>query len=114
MPGVMVNIVADDTDTIAFVVPNNRLFKAKKVEVNNLAGTDARVRCWDTFTDTDAGVHTSALLQVKVFDYIVPANDAIVVEVDKRMMSTIVLQADCAGIAGATPVVVAIDGDWEV
>ncbi|MDP2954992.1 MAG: hypothetical protein Q8N53_01110 [Longimicrobiales bacterium] len=111
---VITTIIADDTDTQAFFVPRDRIFHATQVEINNRAGAGARVRAWDTVTDTDGGVHSSAALPVPLLDVDVPANDTVVITVDIRMMATIVLQADCAGIAAGTPVVVGISGDWEV
>ena len=113
MPGTMTLISADDTDTTALVVPAARIFKIKKIEITNRSNTDIRVRGWDTFTDTDGGVHTSAALPVRVFDYNVASLDAIAVEVEKRVLGTLVLQADGTNIAVGTPVMVCVDGEWE-
>jgi len=114
MPGTLTLITADDTDTTALVVPAARLFKVKRIEITNRSNTDIRVRGWDTFTDTAGTVHSSAVNPVRVFDYNVASLDAIAVEVEKRILGTLVLQADGANIAEATPVVVATDGEWEV
>ncbi len=117
MPGKMTEIVADDTDTEAFVVPNNKLFDINRIEINNRASEDIRVRGWDTFTDTDAVAHSSAASPVPLFDYPLASQDAIVVDCQdkaKRVMGTLVLQAVSgtgSGITGGTPVEVYIGGE---
>jgi len=107
-------ITVTATDTDAFVVPLNRIAKLTRIEIHNRSGTDIRVFGVDEFTDTDAGVHTSGALPVFVFDYPVASQDAIAVDVNKRVMNQLTLQAIGANIAAGTPVVVTVDGEWEV
>lgn len=116
MPGKMTEIVADNTDTEAFAVPFNKLLEITRIQINNRVSEDIRVRGWDTFTDTDGTVHSSAADQIPVFDYPVASQDAIVVDCadeSKRVMGTLVLQAvsgSGAGIAAGTPVEVFVGG----
>lgn len=118
MPGKMTEIVADDTDTTAFVVPRNELFEITRIQVNNRVNEDIRVRGWDTFTDTDAVAHTTAANPVPLFDYPVASQDGIVVDCadeSKRVMGTLVLQAHSgsgAGIGAGTPVEVYVGGKY--
>lgn len=118
MPGKMTEITADDTDTTAFAIPFNKLFEATRIQINNRVNEDIRVRGWDTFTDTDGTVHSSALNPVPVFDYPVASQDAIVVDCAdeaKRVMGTLVLQAHSgsgAGITAGTPVEVYVGGKY--
>lgn len=118
MPGKMTEIVADSTDTEAFAIPSNKLFEVTRIQINNRASEDIRVRGWDTFTDTDAVAHSSSASPVPVFDYPVASQDAIVIDCAdeaKRVMGTLVLQAVSgseSGIAEATPVEVYVGGKF--
>lgn len=118
MPGKMTEITADDTDTTAFAVPFNKLLELTRIQINNRANEDIRVRGWDTFTDTDDTVHSSTVSPVPVFDYPVASLDAIVVDCAdqaKRVMGTLVLQAVSdseAGITAETPVEVFVGGEF--
>lgn len=120
MPGKMIEITDDDApgEETAFLVPFNKVFDINRIQINNQANEDIRVRGWDTFTDTDGGVHTSALLPVPVFDYPVASQDAIVVDCSdeaKRVMGTLVLQAHSgsgSGIGALTPVEVYVGGEY--
>lgn len=117
MPGTMTTIDAKDTDHTAFAVPLDRLLQITRVQINNLANEDIRVRGWDTFTDTDGTVHTTIANEVQLFDYPVASQDGVVVDCgkeSKRVMGTLVLQAYAAGagIQVATPVMVYVGGEY--
>lgn len=118
MPGKMTEITDDSTDFTAFAVPFNKLFNINRIQINNLANEDIRVRGWDTFTDTDGTVHTTAADEVPVFDYPVASQDAIVVDCSdeaKRVMGTLILQAVSGtgtGITAGTPVEVFVGGEF--
>ena len=114
MPGTMTEITVTTTDTDAMVIPRNRLFEMHRVEITNRSNTDIRVRGWEEFTDTDGTVHTTAASQVPLFDYNVASLDAIAVDVKKRVINQLTLQAAGTNIAAGTPVEVRIDGEWEV
>ena len=114
MPGTMTEITATATDTDAMVIPENRIFEMHRIEINNRSNTDIRVRGWEEFTDTDATAHTTAASPVPLFDYNVASLDAIAVDVKKRVMNQLTLQAAGTNIAAGTPVEVCVDGEWEV
>lgn len=118
MPGKMTEITADDTDTTAFAIPMNKLLDITRIQINNRANEDIRVRGWDTFTDTDGTPHTTASSPVPLFDYPVASLDGVVVDCSdeaKRVMGTLVIQAHSgsgAGIGVSTPVEVYIGGQY--
>lgn len=96
MPGKMTTIVDDNLDATAFAVPFNKVLDLTRIQINNRANDDIRVRGWDTFTDTDEVAHTTAAYQVPLFDYPVASLDAIVIDCadeSKRLMGTLKLQA---------------------
>lgn len=118
MPGKMTEIIDDDLDTTAFAVPFNKLLDITRIQINNRANEDIRVRGWDTFTDTDGTAHTTAASQVVLFDYPVASLDAVVIDCadeSKRVMGTLVLQAHSGtggGITAGTPVEVYVGGEY--
>lgn len=114
MPGTQTSIIVTATDTTAGLVPAVRIFRIDSIEICNRSNTDIRVRGWDTFTDTDGTVHSSAASPVPLFDYNVASLDAVQIPTQKRVLGTLVLQAAGTNIAAGTPVVVTIDGEWEV
>lgn len=96
MPGKMTTIVDDNVDAIAFAVPFNKLLDLTRIQINNRANDDIRVRGWDCFTDTDEVEHKTDEYQVPLFDYPVASLDAVVVDCadeSKRLMGTLKLQA---------------------
>lgn len=114
MPGTTTIITTQNTDFDALVVPLNRLYRTKSITIHNRSNTDIRVWSVEEFTDTDGTVHTTGADQVYLFDYPVASQDAITVLVEKRIMNQLTLQAVGANIAVATPVVVSVEGEWEV
>lgn len=117
MPGKMTTIDAKDTDHTAFAVPLNKLLQITRIQINNLANEDIRVRGWDTFTDTDGTAHSTTANEVQLFDYPVASQDGVVVDCgseSKRVMGTLVLRAYAAGtgIGVTTPVMVYVGGEY--
>ena len=106
MPGKMTSITTHNTETTAFPVPFNKLFEITRIEINNLANEDIRVRGWDKFTDTDGVAHDSTASPVPLFDYPVASQDGIVVDCQdkaKKVMGILVLKANCgSGTLSAT------------
>lgn len=118
MPGKMTEIIDDDLDTTAFAIPFNKLLQITRIQINNRANEDIRVRGWDTFTDTDDTAHTTTASPVPLFDYPVASQDGVVVDCgleSKRVMGTLVLQARSGsgtGITASTPVEVYVGGEY--
>lgn len=116
MPGKMTTIVDDNLDAAAFSVPFNKVLDITRIQINNRANDDIRVRGWDTFTDTDDTEHTSVASPVPLFDYPVASLDAIVVDCadeSKRLMGTLVLQAvSDSGTAIDSNVFVYVGGEY--
>jgi len=91
-------------------VPRNKTFKPTLLEINNRSGVAARVRGWDTFTDSQGTAHTSAANPVVLFDHGLAAGESISLDYTnkgKKAIGTVVVQSD------QVPVTAGIWGDFE-
>ena len=61
-------ITVANTSVNVLVVPNDRLFVAKRVNLANHSGLPTRVRMWDGFTDSDGTVHDATQNPVLLLD----------------------------------------------
>lgn len=111
----MINIVAADTDTALLTVPAEKTFKATGLRISNQAAAAARVRIWDTFTDSAAVVHTSAAAEVKLFDAELVAGETVVITDEEGIFDAIgalVAQSSLAG-AESNHVAMGVSGKFE-
>lgn len=100
--GRSVPIVAADTDTNILVTPVAKEFRCTRYLVSNNGGAPTRVRVFDTFTDSDGNVHTTAALTVVHIDRILAAGETAEVLADILSgiftgMGTLIAQATVAG-----------------
>lgn len=115
MPGKMTEIPTHNVDATAFPVPRNKLLELTRIQINNRANEDIRVRGWDTFEDTDGTDHTTTASPVPLFDYPVASQDAVVIDCadeSKRVMGTLVLRATCGSGVLSNPVEVYVGGRY--
>ena len=90
--------------------PRNKVFKPTLLEINNRSGVAARVRGWDTFTDSQGVAHTSAAVPIVLFDHGLAAGESISLDYmnkGKKAIGTIVVQSD------QVPVTCGMWGDFE-
>ena len=66
--GRAVSIVAPDADASIVTTPTGKEFKITRMLLSNNGPGVARVRIWDTFTETDATAHSSSALPVLLED----------------------------------------------
>ncbi len=96
-------------------VPRNKVFKPTLLEINNRSGMLARVRGWDTFTDSQGVVHSSAANPVPLFDHTLAIGESISLDYTqkgKKALGTVVVQSDQAG-AAPNDVPVGLWGEFE-
>jgi hypothetical protein len=61
-------ITAPNTSVSLVAVPDDRVFVAQRVNLANHSGLPARIRMWDSFTDSDGAVHDAIQNPVLLLD----------------------------------------------
>jgi len=88
--GRWIEIATANEDASVFSVPKNKIAEITKVEVRNPTASDARIRIWDKFTDTEGTSQT-----IQKFDHTVVAGDSIIADVEeaKQLLGDVVAQS---------------------
>ena len=111
----MINIVAADVDTNLLTIPAEKVFKATNLRISNQAAAAARVRIWDTFTDSDSVTHSSSAAEVKKIDIELIAGETVVITDENGIFDAIGALVAQSSLVGAEPdhVAIGISGQFE-
>lgn len=112
----MIDIVAADADTNLLQVVTEKTFKATGLRISNQNAAVARVRIWDTFTDSGGAVHSTAALEVKKWDAELQPGETAVITDEEGIFDAIGLLIAQSSVGAAAPnhVAVGISGKMEV
>lgn len=95
-------ITAPNASVDVLAVPDDRVFVAKRVNLANHSGAAARIRLWDSFTDSDGTVHDAAQNPVLLLDAAL-ANGASLEIISEegifKAIGTVIAQSTQAGAA---------------
>ena len=111
----MIDIVAADTDTNLLQVVTEKTWIATGLRISNQNAAVARVRIWDTFTDSGATVHSTAANEVKKWDAEVQPGETQVITDENGIFDAIGLLIAQSDVGAADPnhVAIGISGHFE-
>lgn len=99
----MIDVVAADTDVSLLDVPVEKSFMAKGLRISNQNAAVARVRIWDTFTDSAGVVHTSIANEVKKWDAELQPGETAVIDDGEGIFDAIGLLVVQSSVGAAAP-----------
>lgn len=108
-------IVAADTSLDLVVVPEDRIFLIKRFHATNHNGAAARVRFWDSFTDSSGNVHDAVTNPILLADFQLLAGEGVEVPSEGGLAKAIgtVIARSTVGAADPNDVVVGAWGTFE-
>ena len=99
------NVVVADTDTNIIQTPTGKEFRCTRILLSNNGANVTRVRVFDTFSENDGTVHSSALNPIVVGDRNLAGDESVaeLADILSGLFTAIGLLVAQATVAGAFP-----------